>query len=48
VVVERPSGFIALDMAAQRALLLTRQVPALPQGFSNPDLTIHLRFDYQR
>lgn len=48
VQVERPSGFAALDMAAQRALLLTGRVPPLPAGFSNPDLTIHLRFDYQR
>ncbi|MGE0392925.1 MAG: energy transducer TonB [Vicinamibacterales bacterium] len=48
VQVERPSGFAALDMAAQRALLLTARVPPLPAAFSNPDLTIHLRFDYQR
>ena len=46
--VERPSGFVALDMAAHRAVLLTRQVPALPAQFSNEDLTVHLRFDYQR
>ena len=48
VQVERPSGFAALDMAAQRALLLAARVPPLPAAFSNPDLTIHLRFDYQR
>lgn len=48
VQVERPSGFAALDMAAQRALLLTERVPPLPAGFPNADLTIHLRFDYQR
>jgi TonB family protein len=48
VQVERPSGFAALDMAAQRALLVTGRVPPLPAAFSNPDLTIHLRFDYQR
>ena len=48
VQVERPSGFAALDMAAQRALLLTARVPPLPAGFPNADLTIHLRFDYQR
>lgn len=48
VQVERPSGFATLDMAAQRALLLTARVPPLPAGFPNADLTIHLRFDYQR
>lgn len=48
VQVERPSGFAALDMAAQRALLVTARVPPLPAAFANPDLTIHLRFDYQR
>ena len=48
VQVERPSGFAVLDMAAQRALLLTERVPPLPAGFPNADLTIHLRFNYQR
>lgn len=48
VQVERPSGFAVLDMAAQRALLLTERVPPLPAAFPNADLTIHLRFDYQR
>ena len=48
VQVERPSGFVALDLAAQRALLLTQRVPPLPGAFPNPDLTVHLRFEYQR
>ncbi len=48
VQVERPSGFAVLDMAAQRALLLTDRVPPLPAAFPNAELTIHLRFDYQR
>jgi TonB family protein len=48
VQVERPSGFVALDMAAHRAVLATARVPALPPQFSNPTLTVHLRFDYQR
>lgn len=48
VQVEKPSGFAALDMAAQRALLLTDKVLPLPPAFPNPDLTVHLRFDYQR
>jgi TonB family protein len=45
--VELPSGFVALDNAAVRALQLAR-VPALPAEFPNPTLTVHLRFDYQR
>jgi TonB family protein len=48
VLVERPSGFAALDSAAQRALLVTERVPPLPSAFPNPDLTVHLRFEYQR
>ena len=48
VQVERPSGFVALDMAAHRAVLVTSRVPALPAQFSNPSLTVHLRFDYSR
>ncbi len=48
VQIERPSGFVALDMAAQRALLQTQRVPPLPAGFPNSHLTVHLRFEYQR
>jgi len=46
--VERPSGFAALDLASQLALTRTRQVPALPQQYPNPVLTVHMRFEYQR
>jgi TonB family protein len=45
--VEEPSGFIALDNAAMRALQVTK-LPPLPAAFPNATLTIHLRFDYQR
>lgn len=45
--VERPSGFLALDNSAMRALQIAR-LPPLPAQFQNPTLTIHLRFDYQR
>jgi periplasmic protein TonB len=45
--VELPSGFVALDNAAVRALQLAR-LPPLPAEFANPTLTVHLRFDYQR
>lgn len=46
VMVERPSGFLALDLAAERALLITR-LPELPTPFPNPTLTVHLTFEYQ-
>jgi TonB family protein len=45
--VEIPSGFIALDSSAVRAVQITR-IPGLPAAFSNPTLTVHMRFDYQR
>ncbi len=45
--VEKPSGFIALDNSALRAVQITR-LPALPAAFDNPSLTVHMRFDYQR
>jgi TonB family protein len=45
--VEKPSGFVALDLAAERALLLTR-LPELPVQFPNPTLTVHLTFEYRR
>jgi protein TonB len=48
VEVERPSGFLALDNAATRALGLTRQLAPLPAQFPNPTLTVHLKFEYQR
>jgi protein TonB len=48
VQVEKPSGFMALDMNAHRAVLSTARVPPLPAQFSNPTLTVHLRFDYSR
>ena len=47
VVVERPSGLLALDLAAERALLTTR-LAELPPQFPNPTLTVHLTFEYQR
>jgi TonB family protein len=45
---ERSSGFVALDLSAQRALLLTRQLPPLPRPFTEDHLTVHLNFQYQR
>ncbi len=45
--VELPSGFIALDSSALRAVQITR-APPLPAAFQNSTLTVHMRFDYQR
>jgi TonB family protein len=45
---EKSSGYTALDLNAQRAVMITRQLPPLPAAFSNPTLTVHLDFQYQR
>lgn len=42
-----PSGFVALDLAAQQALLRTR-LPELPPRYPNPSLTMRVTFEYQR
>jgi TonB family protein len=47
-VVERSSGTLSLDQNAQRAVLVTRQLTALPAAFPNSTLTVHLNFQYQR
>jgi protein TonB len=43
--VAQPSGHYLADQAARRAVALT-QLPALPAQFTNPTLTVNLRFDY--
>ncbi len=48
VLVERSSGYAALDFMAQRALLNTRELPPLPAAFTEPSLTVHLIFEYLR
>jgi TonB family protein len=45
--IEIPSGFLALDNSALRAVQIVR-LPPLPVAFQNPTLTVHMRFDYQR
>ena len=45
--VQRSSGYVALDMGAQRAVLLTRQLPPLPSAFPGENLTVRLTFEYQ-
>jgi protein TonB len=47
VELEQSSGYAALDLASQRALIVTRQLPPLPAAFPNDHLTVHLRFQYQ-
>jgi TonB family protein len=42
-----PSGFAVLDLAAQRAILMSR-LPPLPRAYTNDQLTITLSFRYQR
>ena len=47
VVRETSSGYFALDQSAERALLLTAQLPRLPSPFADDSLTVHLNFQYQ-
>ncbi len=46
--VEKPTGYPALDLSAQRAVYVTRQLPPLPAQFPNATLTVHLTFKYER
>jgi TonB family protein len=46
VAVEKPSGYVPNNLAAERAVRLTRQLIPLPSGFPNPTLTVHLDFKY--
>jgi len=48
VEVERSSGYVALDIAAERALVATGQLPALPAAYPEPQLVVHLLFQYRR
>jgi len=48
VEIEKTSGYFALDQTAQRALLVTRQLPPLPPQFTENTLTVHLIFRYER
>jgi TonB family protein len=45
--VEMPSGSIPLDLAALRAVVMTKALPPLPSEFPNPTLTVHLSFQYK-
>lgn len=46
--VEKSSGYSALDLQAQRAVVGAGTLPPLPAAFPNPMLTVHLNFQYQR
>jgi TonB family protein len=43
---EQSSGYPIADLAAQRSVILTKQLPPLPDAFPNPTLTVHLNFQY--
>ena len=45
--VDRSSGYTALDLSAQRAVMLTRALPPLPPGHPDEDLPVRLTFEYQ-
>jgi periplasmic protein TonB len=45
---EQSSGNQVLDITAERAVAVTRQLRPLPAAFTNPTLTVHLSFQYQR
>lgn len=45
--IERSSGNPILDNAALRAVLQTRSLPPLPDGFPGATLPVHLNFQYQ-
>jgi TonB family protein len=45
-VVEKPSGSTPLDLAALRAVAVTKTLPPLPGEYPNPTLTVHLNFKY--
>jgi len=47
-VLEKTSGQYQLDFAARTAVQITRKLPPLPQQYTNPSLTVHLNFQYQR
>jgi TonB family protein len=46
--VDKSSGYFALDTSAQRAILLTPQLPPLPSAFTQSSLTVRLTFEYRR
>jgi TonB family protein len=47
LIVEKPSGSTPLDLAALRAVAVTKSLPPLPNEYSNPTLVVHLSFEYK-
>jgi TonB family protein len=45
---EKPSGNAVLDLASQRALVLTKTLAPLPSAYPERQLTVHLDFEYVR
>lgn len=45
---EKSSGYATLDFMATRAVQATRQLRPLPPQFTEPTLTVHLAFNYER
>ena len=48
VEIAKTSADPRLDLESRRAVLVTRQVPALPDQFQRPDLTVYLNFAYKQ
>jgi TonB family protein len=48
VELEKSSGQELLDLEARRAVIRTMQLAPLPREFTEPSLTVHLTFDFQR
>jgi TonB family protein len=46
--VETPSNNPLLDLESRRAVLVTQQLPRLPDRYTNPSLTVYLIFEYKR
>lgn len=46
--VQKSSGQALLDLASQRALVMTKQLAPLPREFTEPRLTVYLEFEYKR
>ena len=42
------SGQVALDLSAQRAVILTRAIQPLPSAFPGTNLTVRLTFEYRQ
>ena len=48
VQVEKSSGYPSARLHGQACAGLTRKLPPLPAAFTEPSLTVHLAFEYQR